>query len=93
MCPSILLYSKLAIRRGGIKRERKKTNFSTESITLVVVHHPLMVKKKTEPPHDIWNIVLVMLTLLAVSVCNKHWKLKPKRNDMITLIGTFGCQH
>jgi hypothetical protein len=49
LCPLIFLYSKLAIRGGGeIKRERKKRNFSTEIITLVVVHHPLMVKKKTD---------------------------------------------
>jgi hypothetical protein len=50
MCPSILLYSKLAIRREEekINRERKKRNFCTESITFLVFHHPLMVEKKTD---------------------------------------------
>jgi hypothetical protein len=49
ICPSILLYSKLAIRKeeGNINRERRKRNFCTENNTFLVIHHPLMVEKKT----------------------------------------------
>jgi hypothetical protein len=81
-----------------IERERKKRNLSTESITLVVVHHPLIVEKKTEP-HAIRNKVVVMLTLLVVSIRDRHWKVKPKCNDMVLSMGhdyiywNFWCQN
>jgi hypothetical protein len=32
-------------------------------------------------------MVLVMLTLLAVSICNIYWKVKPKRNNMVLSVG------
>jgi hypothetical protein len=44
--PSILLYSKLAIRKEEemVNRVRRKRNFSTESVTFQLVHHSLMVE-------------------------------------------------
>jgi hypothetical protein len=46
----IFLYSKSAVRKVNekINRERKEKNLSTDSITFLVVHHPLMVEKKTD---------------------------------------------
>jgi hypothetical protein len=46
MCPSILLYSKLAIKKEEemVNTVIRKRNFSTESIAFQLVHHSLMVE-------------------------------------------------
>jgi hypothetical protein len=95
MCPSILIYSKLAIRKEEEKNKQRKK----EKKLLYRKHYisgnssTSYGGKETIDSLDIWNMVLVMHTLLAVSICNIHWKVKPKCNDMITHIGTFRCQH
>jgi hypothetical protein len=32
-------------------------------------------------------MILVMLTLLALSICNIHWKVRPKRNNVVLSVG------